>query len=38
MHLMIDHLKWEQTKGALPRIKVVVFVTIAIKWDQDVLF
>ena len=31
MHLMIDHLQWDQTKDSLPRIKVVFFVTIAIK-------
>ena len=31
MHLMIDHLNWDQTQGALPQIKVVVFVIIAIK-------
>ena len=35
---MINHLQWDQTQEALPRIKVVVFVTIAVKRDQDVFF
>ena len=38
MHLMIDHLQWDQTKDSLPGIKVVFFVKLSNKMRQDVFF